>query len=411
MLIELSCSNFKSIRDKIIFSMVASNDKSHEDELYTYKDYRVLRVASIYGANGAGKTTLIDAVAYMCFMVRKCTKFQEGDKIPRMPHKLAKNQPTSFDVQFIVSGLLYAYGFSVTDDVVVEEYLYHFPAGRQAKIFERSNDEITFGAKYKKELSEINTKSKSNKLFLSTAESWSNLAEILNPFKFFKEDLVVHSNGPDNWFEYSAEKIKSNEKMKNILINFLHRINLPVVDIKVKSENRALTPQDMSTEVLNRIQALAGSLQTNVIEIKFVYKDYELDLQEESQGTQKLFRLICPLLDVLVNGKVLFYDELESSLHPAIVDNLIKTFKKWNGENEAQLVFSTHDTSLLDLDTFRRDQIWFAERNPITCSAEYYSLVELKNVRKDDNIKKGYINGRYSSIPLKGSSLIEVLEG
>lgn len=114
---------------------------------------------------------------------------------------------------------------------------------------------------------------------------------------------------------------------------------------------------------------------------------------------------------MLVNGKVLFYDELEASLHPALVDELIHTFKNWKSEKNPQLIFSSHDTSLLDLDLFRRDQIWFAERNPGLCTTEYYSLVELKNVRKDDNIKKGYINGRYSTIPLKGSSLIEVLGG
>jgi len=141
------------------------------------------------------------------------------------------------------------------------------------------------------------------------------------------------------------------------------------------------------------------------------FKDYILNINEESQGTQKLFKLLCPFIDVLVNGKVLFYDELEASLHPALVDELIHTFKNWKSEKNPQLIFSSHDTSLLDLDLFRRDQIWFAERNPGLCTTEYYSLVELKNVRKDDNIKKGYINGRYSTIPLKGSSLIEVLGG
>lgn len=345
----------------------------------------------------------------MKFLVIECTRFQEGDKIPRLPHKLTQELPTIFDVQFVIAGIRYAYGFSIDDDMVLEEYLYHFPEGRQAKIFERSRENITFGAKYKKELAQINTKSKENKLFLSTAEAWSKLPEIINPFKFFKEKLVVHVNGPDDWFEYSAQKIRTDQRMKHILLTFLQRIGIPVIDINVKIENKVLNAQDMPLELLNKIQILAGSLQASRIEVKFVYENYELNLQEESQGTQKLFKLMCPLVDVLANGKALFFDELENSLHPIIVDELIATFKKWEGANEAQLIFTTHDTSLLDLDIFRRDQIWFAERNPGTCATEYYSLVELKNVRKDDNIKKGYINGRYSSIPLKGSSLIEVL--
>lgn len=409
MLLEIACSNFKAIKEKAIFSMIASNDSSHEEELYSYSNYRVSRIASVYGANGAGKTTLIDAVGFLAFLVRECTKFQEGDRIPRFPHKLSLDNPTTFDVQFVISDIRYAYGFAITDTDVEEEYLYHFPAGRQAKIFERKGLSITYGATYKKELSQIESKLKSNKLFLSTAESWSSLAEIVNPFKFFKEELVVHSNGPDNWFAYSASQVMVNESVRRVMVTFLQKIGLPVRDIKVKIENRPLTQQDMPMEVLSKIQALNGTLMSNIINVKFVYDNYELDIQEESQGTQKLFNLICPLIDVLVNGKVLFYDELEDSLHPALVDELVKTFKGWRNENHAQLVFSTHDTSLLDLDMFRRDQIWFAERNPEKITTEYYSLIELKNVRKDDNIRKGYIQGRYSSIPLKGSSLIEVL--
>lgn len=410
MLLEMSCSNFKAIKEKITFSMIASKDNSHEESLEHYNAYRVSRITSIYGANGAGKTTLIDAVGYMLFLVQNSAKFQEGDKMPRMPHKLAVDKPTSFDIQFVVDNSRYAYGFSFDDEKVNSEYLYHFPLGRQAKIFDREGLELTYGTDYKKELSQLENKLKSNKLFLSTAESWSRLEEIVCPFKFFKEELIVHSSDSDNWLPYSAEQIKNNPIAKKTMISFMQRIGIPITDIKVKIENRQLTAQDMPLEILSKIQVLSGNLMSNVIQVKFVYDGYELDLQEESLGTQKLFKLICPLIDVLVNGKVLFYDELEDSLHPTLVDELIRTFKEWDDESSAQMIFSTHDTSLLDLDVFRRDQIWFAERNPSNVTTEYYSLIELKNVRKDENIKKGYITGRYSSIPLRGSNLIEVLE-
>ncbi len=411
MLLELSCSNFKAIKEKIIFSMVASGDKSHEEELYAYKDYRVSRFVSVYGANGAGKTTLIEAVGYLCFLVVCCVNFQEGDPIPRMPHKLDVNKPTTYNVQFVVDGIRYVYGFSINDKEILEEYLYHFPSGRQAKIFDRVMQDYTYGASYKRELSQLEAKSKRNKLFLSTAEAWSKLPEILNPFKFFKEQIVVHTMGPDNWFVYSARQIRENPASKKMMITFLQKIGLPILDIRVKIETRQLTPQDVPVKIFPEFHSVAGTLQSNVniIEVKFVYKDYELDIQEESQGTQKLFQLLCPLVDVLANGKILFYDKLEDSLHPALVDELVKTFKEWEHGNGAQLVFSTHDTTLLDLDVFRRDQIWFAERNPKKSTTEYYSLIELKNVRKDENIRKGYIHGKYSTIPLKGSSLIEVL--
>ncbi len=411
MLLEFSCSNYKAIKEKIVFSMVAGSDKSHQEELYEFDDYRVSRITSVYGANGAGKSTLIDAVGYLGFLVRECVKFQEGDKIPRTPHKLSAEKPTAFDIQFVVDGIRYAYGFSMNDVEFLDEYLYHFPSGRQAKIFEREGTKFSYGIKYKKELSQLESKTKSNKLFLTTAEAWCSLKEIIHPFRFFKEELIVHGIGPDNWFEYSAEQIRTNSGMKQILVVFMQKIGIPIKDIQVKIENRQLTTQDMPLELLNKVQMLTGMGSLQTIEVKFVYKDYILNINEESQGTQKLFKLLCPFIDVLVNGKVLFYDELEASLHPALVDELIHTFKNWKSEKNPQLIFSSHDTSLLDLDLFRRDQIWFAERNPGLCTTEYYSLVELKNIRKDDNIKKGYINGRYSTIPLKGSSLIEVLGG
>jgi AAA15 family ATPase/GTPase len=389
--------------------MVASKDKSHENELYNYKNLKILREAVVYGANASGKTNLIEAVSYLKWLVVKGGNLQEGDEIPRSYHKLSKVKPTSFDVQFVVEGIRYAYGFSLTDEKVEKEYLYHYPSGRQAKIFEREQENFTFGISYKKDLREISTKSKKNKLFLNTAEAWSSLPEIINPFRFFKENIVINLNRPDNWFEYSARKIEEDSRVKKLLIDFLRKIDMPVTDIKVKIEENAPIPAQIST-LINQLNIVSDSISSTKVEVKFVYEDFELNFDEESLGTQKLFKLICPFVDVLINGKILFYDELENSLHPVIVQELIEVFKKWDDDSKAQLIFTTHDTSLLNLELFRRDQIWFAERNPASCSSEYYSLIELKNVRKDENIRKGFITGRYSSIPLKGNSLIEILK-
>ena len=126
--------------------------------------------------------------------------------------------------------------------------------------------------------------------------------------------MIVHGIGPDNWFEYSAEQIRTNSGMKQILVVFMQKIGIPIKDIQVKIENRQLTTQDMPLELLNKVQMLTGMGSLQTIEVKFVYKDYILNINEESQGTQKLFKLLCPFIDVLVNGKVLFYDELEAFL-------------------------------------------------------------------------------------------------
>jgi len=388
--------------------MVASKDKSHQKELYDHKKINILREAVLYGANASGKTTLIEAVNYLKWLVVHSGRLQEGDEFPRPYHKLSKDEPTSFDVQFVVEGIRYAYGFSITDEQVREEYLYHYPSGRQAKIFERKSEQFFFGTDYKKELKEISTKSKKNKLFINTAEAWSNLPEIINPFSFFKNNLMIHLIRPDNWFEYSARQINKDMQMKRLLIEFFQKIDIPVIDIKVKIEEDAPLPEKFSG-LMNQLKLLSDGINSTMIEVKFIYKDFELNYDEESLGTQKLFKLLCPFIDVLVNGKVLFYDELENSLHPVIVQELVKVFKEWEDDTKAQLIFTTHDTSLLNLDLFRRDQIWFAERNPDSCSTEYYSLIELKNVRKDENIRKGFVTGRYSSVPLNGKSLVELL--
>ena len=192
--------------------------------------------------------------------------------------------------------------------------------------------------------------------------------------------------------------------MKFVLIDFLQKIGLQVKDIEVKINDNIEIPEQLKI-ILNQLQLTSGLKKGRSIEVRFIYENYSLNLAEESLGTQKLFEMICPLVDVLLNKKVLLYDELENSLHPLIVLKLIDLFKKWDKVEGAQLIFTTHDTSLLDLNIFRRYQIWFSEKKLESCSSEYYSLIELKNVRK------GFITGRYSSIPLKGSCLSEVLEG
>ncbi|MBW8383101.1 MAG: ATP-binding protein, partial [Youngiibacter sp.] len=126
---------------------------------------------------------------------------------------------------------------------------------------------------------------------------------------------------------------------------------------------------------------------------------FVLDIQEESDGVKKLFEILCPLIDIIINDKVLFWDELESSLHPCIVKEILRFFKFGISNSKSQLIFTTHDINLLDLSFFRRDQIWFTELDKSNRSSDLYSLNELKNVRKDENIQKGYISGKYGAIP------------
>lgn len=133
-------------------------------------------------------------------------------------------------------------------------------------------------------------------------------------------------------------------------------------------------------------------------------------MSEESTGIRKLFEFICPMIDIVSNGKVLVCDELEANFHESIMYGLVNLFRKLNRTPSAQMIFTTHDTSVLSLDLFRRDQIWFTELTRDTRETDLYSLAEIKNVRKDENIGKGYIAGKYGAIPMLNENLANIIQ-
>ncbi len=412
MIIQFRCSNFRSIRNPITFSLLATKDTTLPERVFSYNDkISVLRSAVIYGANGAGKTNIITAMGYVKFLVSNCINFQEGDSIPYFPHKLApSNTPSMFEIQFIANKSRYAYGLEVTESNVTKEYLYHFPNGKQAKIFEREDEKYSFGEKYKKELVEIQaSKRKINRLFISTAASWSNLNEILEPFIYLKDTIVVNENVRDsNWKEYTIRKIEKNSDDKKMLLNLLKDMNIGVNEIKAKLEINEVTTDKLPTDIPEPLRILLLNKKQINSEVKFRYNGMDIDYSEESMGIQKIFALGGPLIEILKEGKILIFDELETSLHPYMVTRIIELFNnpKINTKN-AQLIFTTHDTNLLDLNQFRRDQIWFVEKNSADYASDMYSLADLKNVRKDENIEKGYISGKYGAIPYLGNNLVK----
>ena len=194
--------------------------------------------------------------------------------------------------------------------------------------------------------------------------------------------------------------MQQNEKIKNTFVEILQALGTGVKDIKVKLEKARLTAQDLPQEMPEAIKTLFTSQETNMIEAKLVYDEFETDLMaEESTGIIKLFEIICPIIDIINTGKILVCDEIENSLHESIVYQIVKLFIEARKDQFAQLIFSTHDTSLLDSSLFRRDQIWFTQLDKQRAT-DLYSLVEIKNVRKTENLGKGYISGKYGAIPI-----------
>lgn len=402
MILEFSCSNHKSIKDKVTFSAIASSDDTYAETLKEFAKYRVLRSAVIYGPNGSGKSNFLNALEFMRNLVCNSMNHQPGQGIFQAPHKLSEsNEPSEYSIQFVKDDIRYAYGFTIVKNLVEEEYLYYFPKGKQVKIFEREKSVVKPGDKYKSGVFDVSLSVlKENRLFLSCAANFSNLKEVELAFLFFQTDIVYYNPQMNNWTEYSIQLMQQDEEVRQMFLKFLQELGTGIKDVKVKLEKVKVQSSDLPSEIPDFIKSVLTMQEANKIDAKIVYEHFETDLMvEESVGIRKLFEVICPIIDIIQNGKILICDEFEMGLHESIVHYIIETFHKAKQDKFAQLIFTTHDTSLLDTAIFRRDQIWFTQLNGYRAT-DLYSLVEIKNVRKTENLEKGYVSGKYGAIPM-----------
>ena len=406
MLIQFTCSNHRSIKDLVTFSMAASTDSSFEENLLSFGKGRYLRCAEIYGANASGKTSLLDAMQLMSFIVNESHHFNEDQLSQcRVPHKMEKDDtPTSFGIIFEKNGTKYSYGFSYTDNKIIDEYLFYWPGMKKAKIFERDEKGFDFSPYFKKDAENCNDgRVKKYKLLLSIAKEETNIPEIADVYDFFQKDLVFFDYEYSNWFNYSAKQLRDNPKMKRLFLNFMHMLGVDIKDCEVVVD-RSSMKQEMT---FSRDESTKNASQyKDDISVYVVYDKMTVNLKNESSGIRNLFQFLCPVIDIFIKDKVLFCDELERSLHPAIVSRLVQFFNS-KSESSAQLIFTTHNTDLLCVDEIRRDQIWFTEMKKKGRSTTLYSLAEIKDVRKDENFKKGYLSGRYGAIPIMNESFFE----
>ena len=412
MLLEFSCSNHKSIKEKVVFSAVAGKDNTDEELLYNFGSIRVLKNAVIYGANGSGKSNLIDAIGFMKLLVINSINHQPGASIRQTPHKLLGiKEDSSYAMQFVTKGVRYAYGFTLNNTIVTDEYLYSFPNGRQVKVFERDIEAITSGDKFKGKFDLCKSVLKPNRLMLSCAANFSDVVEVQRVFEFYRDDLVIYRGlGVDDWMDYSLITMSEQPAVKKTVMSFLQGLGTGIKDIKIKINKKQLQISDLPPFLSDEAKAEIVKTLANEYQAKIIYDTFEIDLlSEESMGVKKLFEFICPFVDIIVRGKVLICDELEANLHESIVFGLVNLFRQVKTKEFAQMFFTTHDTSILNLDLFRRDQIWFTEMKQQERSTDLYSLAEIKNVRKDENIGKGYISGKYGAIPMLNENLATLI--
>lgn len=403
MLLEFSCSNHRSIRDEITFSAMASKDTTFEEKTKEISCGRVLRSAIIYGANAAGKSNLIDAIAFMQNLVLGSINFQPGIGIRNNPHKLeGYSKPSTYKIQFVSNDVRYAFGFTLKETLVSEEYLYCFPNNRQAVIYEREEESFVEGSRFKGKFSSCKDVLKPNRLLLSCAANFSSIAEIASAFNFFRNELVVYNPGSQsNWLNYSLHQLASNSAMKDAVLTFLSELGTGIKDVNITIDKQKLDPASLPPFLADEFKAALLQNDFDSVTPRIVYENMETDLmEEESAGIKKLFGILCPLIDIMFNGKVLICDELEDSLHESLLYGLVEMFMNAQSSEFSQMIFTTHETGILNLGLFRRDQIWFAEMDPQRRATDIYSLAEIKNVRKEDNFGRGYISGKYGAIPM-----------
>ncbi len=397
MILEFKCSNVRSIQEEVKLDLRAKSDDTFESNLINFDGERINAACAIYGSNATGKTSVLTGMAIMQTMVITNHLIQPGDFLMRSPHKLWLGKPSEYTIEFIWKKTRYIYSFSCDDKQILKENLYFAPNGRMGLIFSRDKTKVKINEKFSSLETLCKEKLIPNKLVLSIAANNLNYEEILNAFLFFQEGLVILMNDNNNWLEYSASKMEHDHAIKNMFLKFMKETGSDIIDIKTKSEQRMLNNQELPPNMPPAIRAMILNKPTLCTTVRTVYNDFELDIAEESMGTQKLIRLMCPIMDIFQKGKTFVCDEIESHLHPLIVRQLIARFMTEKPSN-AQIICATHNIEMLDLSFFRRDQIYFTDIDPAFHSTRFYSLSTL-SCRKEDNVQKKYLESKYCKVP------------
>ncbi|MGS3542902.1 ATP/GTP-binding protein [Klebsiella pneumoniae] len=369
MLIEFNVENYLSIKHKQTLSLIASKSNELSENVFKTEgtmNLNVLKSAVIYGANAAGKSNLLLAVRAMRELVlQSASNLQVGEKIEVYPFKLDSEsitKPSEFEVVFIAEGIRYQFGFSATEDQIIDEWLYAYPKGRPQKWYYRSWDverqdyDWDIGSSLMGEKQVWQRSTRNNALFLSTAVQLNS--EQLKPvFNWFKKTLRLSSIS--GWGStYSAKRCA--DENKSDILNFLKAADIGIDDVLVKKEK--FNPEDLPSDMPEDIKkiVISNMKDKDVFDITTVHYNergeaVNFSLEEESHGTQKLFSLAGPWLDSLENGYVLLIDELHDTLHPKLVEFLVELFNSpITNKKGAQLIFSTHETSILNQSVFRR---------------------------------------------------------
>ncbi len=394
MLIKLSIENYGPYRDRTVLSMEATH-LSDSPEAYIEFDRvkkRILKCASLFGANASGKSYLFDAIGTLQSILS--TVRPDGASIPGyIPFRLSKKNltsPSSIEIELLIGKDPYRYSISYTSDSIIEESLYHSPNGRSTPYFIRGKKNEGVDNAIKKHLT-------GSSAYLTVASGYND--DICNKvLKEIMSIMLIHLTDElsiSRTMNYS----KSNERVKEKILNALYAADLGISDF---------TGEEAKNRSADRTATYADN-DTSYTDIRFVHQFDEADVDKglmsfpiriESNGTIEMFALMGPIAKALDEGRVVFIDEFGSDLHPSLTRWIVNLFNTSSNDNGAQLLINTHDISLMDIKgLYRRDQIWFCNKDRKTGSSEIYSLADFKGVLKNSDIRQDYLLGRYDALP------------
>ncbi len=419
MLIEFSVKNFRSIRDEVLFSMVkGAGHELEEKNVFQIDDAPVslnplLRSGAIYGPNAAGKTNLLRALATLQILVLGSHQRAPNERLPVTPYLLSEEsraQPCEFEIHFIVDKVRYQYGITANQQRIHEEWLYAFPKGKAQKWFRREIEpvekisRVRFSDNLRGEKELWARVTRPNGSLLTTAAQL-NSQQLTPIYNWFANKLKIAVNRL-SWNQQSLVTTSLLEqRQQNKVLRFMQAADFSISDFNLREMNG-----DRLTAITRNMPPPLRDILTSQltgaksIQILTQYKTQEgdrinMDLNDESDGTQKIFCYAGPWMDTLANGGIMVVDDLHDKLHPLLVQHLVEMFHSPDlNPHGAQLIFTTHETSILSQNLFRRDQVWFCERDQDQ-STLLYPLSDFAVRKGAENFERGYLTGRYGALP------------
>lgn len=418
MLLEFSIGNYLSFKDIKTLSLIASPISEFKENTFDTDHHTLLKGAVIYGSNASGKSNFIRAMSTMRRLVLHSFNQSSAKPLNVTPFLLStttEKSPSHFEVVFQIVGNRYRYGFEVDNNKIVKEWLFETKKSAEKALFIREGNGIDVASSFK-EGTDLESKTRDNALFLAVVDQFNGPTS-KRVMKWFKQFIAISGLRHEDYQNVTFRMLGKENTAKS-LADFYKQLDLGFTSISIDKKlfDSKELPEDTPGPLLELlVKDLEGKYR---MVIKSLHKkfdgdnkpivDVEFDMRaQESAGTNKIFNISGPVFDVLHNGGVLVVDELDASLHPLMTLAICNLFNSANSNpNKAQLIFATHDSNLLSYGNYRRDQIYFIEKDQYGAS-DIYSLIEYREengskIRKDRSFEKDYIEGRYGAIPYIG---------